>query len=95
MPTGFCKVAIPISRKELLVLLIDQKRNPSKTSKVLVTHLNGSGRSIRMDLTYLNIIKRQIFAPLRCFPKDKKTASYVKRVDRRLSKCNLPITSPR
>jgi hypothetical protein len=57
---------MPISRKELLVLLIGQKRNSTKTSKVLVTHPSGSGRSIRMDLNYLNIIRRQIFASLRC-----------------------------
>ncbi len=65
MPTGFCKVAIPISRKELLALLIDQNRNSPKTCKVLVTHPNGSGRSIRMEINYLNIIRIQIFASLR------------------------------
>jgi cell division FtsZ-interacting protein ZapD len=59
-------MAMLICRKELLVLLIDQKRNPPKTSKVLVTDMNGSGRNIRMELNYLNIIRRQIFVPLRC-----------------------------
>ena len=66
MPTGPVKIAIPISRKELLVLLIDQKRNSPKTSKVLVTHLNGSGRSIRMELNYLTNTRRLTFPFLRC-----------------------------
>ncbi len=65
MPTDFCMMAKLIGRKELLALLIDQNRNSPKTCKVLVTHPNGSGRSIRMEINYLNIIRIQIFASLR------------------------------